>query len=1110
MQYIRLIVTASLIAFACGRVCGGENLVRNGSFEGSLLYWHNTDAEHRRLVRGPAAAGAYSLRIEKGWVMSAPIACRPGGAFTVSFFVRGDREGEVHVQMPPSAREVGQRAKRLWCREARQSAKIGTAWKRVSFTAKADVPQTGFWPHPHYMIMIEGSVPLHVDGVTVRLGEAGTQQYVPRRAVEVLSDCPDLPGYEGHGNLLARGATVRLTAHAHNPGARPRDVTLRWQLVDYEGVRPVSEAVERRVTIPPDKALSPTVPMKLTATGCVLARVTAAIDGKEVDRSDLPITSLAYAFGPRKPDGRERFGGSFFGPPSARLGSRLGLAWSRWFPHTKWQDHQPAGPDAFHWFDKELDELEGLGISTHLVLYGWPKWAMDKTHPLPKDMRWPADDPRWDDLFVRTAWDRYIDAAVAHYQGRAVIFEIENEPELDRWEKYRDEYARFTIRTARRIKRADPNARVMVNNVYGIPSGLNRHLLERGGAKWIDIISWHDYHEGWLADASAMKRMRARLDALGGRHIEIWFNEGWAFTNTAVDEPIACTRLTAAESTNAMVCSIAELTAAGQDKTILFHTGYAKHGMSFWDYSGPGTMLWDWYSYPLPLAAAWNVLAHHVGLSERVALVRPEGANFCIFQDLRNGRGVMVAYADRASKADVTVELPMGGLIAEDAMGNAAPLAGRTLTLSRTGRPVFLYDAAGTAGKAFAARLAPLDRKHASFVSRGGASYRLPPTWEGTVKGSPEGNPARAGGTAVWRLDQVWPPEPNDPAHYRPLVWRDGWWVPRTDSFGDQPKAERKDRGVRLEFRARHGTPKAERICGLVFLAPKAGRVTFAGSARMRLWDGRNPVRLTLLHKTPKGAAEMAALKLVAGKAVPLAGFAAKVAAGDELVLLPRIDGMFTGGDVVLLDVCAHYGSAGAATWRLPRAWEGEEAGAARGNPIRVGGTAVWRLDQLWPDDPMMAAHYYPMVWDGSRWGVREHGQGGQPGVTVADGAFRAGVRGPWNGADLKHQKTAALVFLVPESGVYRIAGVARTKPWEGGAKTFRLGLFKKDTQRAAKLKELSLPRDASPVPFELTVELTAGHELLFLPLMPDWHNATTTSIEDLTITRTRSAKTGP
>lgn len=885
------------------------NLLRNGSFEGSTLYWHNVNPEHHKLVRGGAPAGEFVLRIEKEHVMSAPFAAQPGQSFTASFFVKADRDGEVHVQLPPSAREEGQRAKRLWVGEATQKARVGPQWQRVSFTAKADVPQSGFWPNPHYLVQIGGTVPIEVDGVSVNLGDAAPVAYQPRRQIEVLAECPDLKGYRADGNLFEKGATVTLIAHASNPTSQARSAILRCQLIDYEGRRPISAPADAHVTIPAGKTFSHKFSTKLTATGCVLARVSALDGGTVIDSSDLPLTSLPYPMRPRKPDPRERFGGSFFGPHTAGLGSRMGFAWSRWWPHTKWQDHQPDGPDSWRWFDKELDTLEGLGISAHLVLYGWPKWIMEEgKHPLPRDMRWPPNDPRWEDLSVETAWDKYIKTATAHYKGRGVIYEIENEPEFDKWDTLQDEYAKFTIRTARLIKQVDPKAKVMVNNVYGIPSGLNRRLLERGAARHIDIISWHDYHEGWLAEANAMKRMRAALDSLGGQHIEIWFNEGWAYTNTAVDEPMACTRLTSSQGTNAMVCSIAELTMNGQDKTILFHTGYEQHGMSFWDYSGPGTMLWDWYGFPLPLVAAWNTLAHHVGLSERVAFVRPEGANFCIFEDLRNGRGVVVAYADREAPSDASIELPLDGLTVEDAMGNATPLTGQRLTLPRNGRPVFVYDDARTTGKVFAEKLLPLDRKNASFVSKGGVGFRLPPTWEGTKKGHAAGNPAMAGGKPVWRLDQVWPPDPKTPGNYHPLVWDDNYWVPAGNSFGGQPKAEMRDRGIRLELRAAHSQPQAERICGLVFIAPQAGTVVVTGSAQLTMWEGNNPVRLALLQKTGKQVKELASLKLAQGKSIELAALGATVSAGDELVLLPRIEGAFNGGDVVLRDLEVRFG----------------------------------------------------------------------------------------------------------------------------------------------------------------------------------------------------------
>lgn len=1079
------------------------NLLRNGSFEGGLLYWHNIEPRIHRLVEG--RNGAHALRIEQKNVMSAPFVCVRGKPITASFWVKGDAAGEVRVQLPPSAREVGHNHGRLWKGEATRTIPITTSWQRVTVSMPADVPQDGFWPHPHYLLQIEGSVPLTVDGVVVTQEAQGAPDYIPRRAVEVLASCADLKGYTVDGNLLERGQSVRVAAHASNPGSTAQTVTLRWQLIDYEGSEPRGPASERQVTIAPGQTVQEVAELELETPGTVLARVSVINAGKLIDSSDQPLTSLPYPFAPRKPDLRERFGASFMGKHTATLGSRMGFAWSRWFPHTKWQDHQPENRETFRWFDPELDLLEGLGISSHMVLYGWPAWAMDPegkegSKPLPKDMRWKADDPRWDDLSIVTAWDNYVIKATEHYRGRSLIYEIENEPEFDRWDDFKDEYAKFTIRTAKLIKRTDPSAKVMINNVYGIPSGINRHLLEKGAAKHIDIISWHDYHEGWLADAMAIKRMKANLKTYGGEHIEIWFNEGWSFTNTIVDEPIACTRLTSAQSTNATVNSISELTVNGQEKCILFHTGYEQHGMSFWDYSGPGTQLWDWYGNPLPLVPAWNVMNHHLGLSQTLGQVRPTGANLCVFQDLRNGRGVMVAYADREAAADVTLELPFDGMIAEDAMGYARPLGGRKLTLSKTGRPVFLYDGKRTAGKDYLAAIEPLDRKHASFVAAGGA-VSLPAVWAGTANGSADGNPALADGRAVWRLDQVFPPDPTVVANYRLLTWKDGWWIAAKDGFGGQPKAEQRDRGIRMEFRAAHGSSPGEKLSALTYIATVAGEHRLSGSAELRLWDGGNATRLTLLHKTANGAKQLASTPLKPGTPFDLSGWSATLAAGDELVLLPRIDGMFTGGDVTLRDLSVSVEGASATIWRLPAVWEGTKSGASDGNPLMAGGKPVWRVDQLWPaKEFIIAANYKPLVWSGTEWIATAHSHGGQPALRIADGTFQAAIRGIWGGVDGEQQRTGALVFIAPKTGIYRVRGNARCKPWEGSAMGYPFVLLKKDTQRAAEVKRLDLPRDDSPVPFDVEVELTDGHELVFLPLMPHWHNAATVRIEGVEV----------
>lgn len=1090
----------SATTVAAGMADAGENLLRNGSFEGGKRYWYETD--DKELVRGDAAQGDTALRIAKGGVQSAAFTLKPGVPVTISFSAKAEAETTVGWQCTPCSREIGCKLGQTWSMKHFHPVELGTTWKRYSVKFTPSAAQDGFWPRPTYMIQLgDGDKPWLLDAVTVAY-DAGADAYIPYREVEAYVDSPDLKGYrDASANLFERSAVVNLVGTASNPGDKPREVTLRLQLMDYEGRQAVGKPYDSIVVIPPGKAVETRVPMKLSATGLVLARCSVLAGGKVVDSSDLPLCSLPYPKSATAPDPRERFGGSLFGLHGARQYQKIGMGWTRWFPHMNWADHQPESADRWIWFDRELDDLAALGISTHAVLYGKPKWAFhDDKQQLPKDMQWPASDSRWDDLTPQCGWDRFIVNAVKHYRGKSLVYEIENEPEFDGWDNAKDLYAKFTIRTARLIKRTDPKARVMVNNVYGIPSGLNRYLLERGAGKWIDIISWHDYHDGWLADATAVRRMRGALDDLGCRHMEIWFNEGWAYTNTAVDEPaVALTNFDSAQATNAMVASIAELTCNGQEKTILFLTNYEEHGMSFWDYCGPGTLLWDYYGYPLPLVPAWNVMCHHLGLSRPVAFARPEGANFCIFDDLRNHRGVVVAYADREAPRDVTVELPADKWVAEDAMGNATPLDGSRLVLSRSGRPVFLYSTAKTAGKQFALRLAPLDRKNASFVRSGGAtaSYRLPSVWEGKTKDSTEGNPAVANGKPIWRLDQVWPADPNAPANYRPLSWRDGWWLAREHTFGGQPKAEMKDGAIRMEFRAPHQGSPGEKLCGLVFIAPQAGEFDLAGAAELKLWDGGNPVRLSILHKTKDAVKEVASISLVRDQQVSLAGVCIALAANEELVLLPRIEGMYTGGDVTLRGLTIAIGGAGR-SYRLPQSWQGDRKGTAEGNPISVSGRPVWRLDHVWPDDPVKTGNYTPLPWNGVAWQPGNGAFGGQPEVRVENGAFQAAVRGSWTGNE--GQRIAALVFISPKSAVYTASGLARSKPWEGGAKTFRLGLFKKDTQRAVLLKTIEMPRDGSAVPLQIEVELTAGHELVFLPLMPDWHNATNTSIENLVI----------
>ncbi|BCM88275.1 hypothetical protein IAD21_00102 [Abditibacteriota bacterium] len=888
----------------------GPNLLKNGSFEGGTRYWYEANLPGHAVVND-AAHGQRAMRLDKTGVQSAAIALRPNEAVTLSYFAKSlDGMATMGWQLTPCDREAGVKAGQTWSMRHNHPVVLTPEWERYSFEFTPTVPQNGFWPRPTYMVQLgDCDKPMLVDGVTVAYAN-GEKNYVPRRAVEVVVDCPDLPGFAlASGNTFRRGTSVRLAGRAFNASDTPKTLALRWQLFDYEGEKAVGPAIEQMYTLTPGQNLARTVSVRLSHAGLVLARFSALeVRGAQrtlIDSSDLPLTSLPY---PQPlhalPNPQERFGSSLFGKHTTEITAQLGMRWARWGAvGTRWSGVQPNGPDEWKWpIDESLNTREEMGISSHIVLHGTPSWAYDG-RVLPKDMQWAPDDPRWADLSVKTAWDNFIVGVVNHYRGRPVVFELENEPEFNQWDKFRDEYALFYDRTARLIKQTDPQARVMVNNVYSIPSAINWHLLNKFKGRCIDIISWHDYHEGWLTTGPEMARMKARLKELGAGHLEIWFNEGWAYTNTAQDEPaLALTQLTGAQSANALVASLAELMVNGQDKCIVFHSAYEDHGMSFWDYAGPGTMLWDYNSYPLPLVGAWNTLIYHIGLSQVLGWVRPPGANFCVFQDERNHRGVLVAYADREAARDVTVALPFQNVVVEDIMGNAAPLKNGRLTLSKTGRPMFIYTTNKTAGRVLLARLVPLDRAKRGFVDASGQVFRLPLTWQGVKNESSEGNPAMANGRPVWRLDQIWPPDGSRFESHRPLVWRDRIWQTSADSFGGQPAAEPGDNALPITFRAPHGDPPVARLASLSFIAPQSGTYRLHGNVELHLWDGDVRVRLQILRRSREGNGEISTLELKRNERLPLE-VQTQLGAGDELVLVPRPDGMYVGGDIVLRDL---------------------------------------------------------------------------------------------------------------------------------------------------------------------------------------------------------------
>lgn len=152
-----VVVFVSLLAttLCCSEAVALENMVRNGSFEGGLLYWHNQKG--KEIVEG-GKVGRFALQISKGWTLSAPIPMERNLEYTISLWARSaGGESRVSVGMPPMAREVAVKAKRIWTKGAARDFVLSTDWQRISVTFAADVKRHGFWPLPLYGVFLGAS-----------------------------------------------------------------------------------------------------------------------------------------------------------------------------------------------------------------------------------------------------------------------------------------------------------------------------------------------------------------------------------------------------------------------------------------------------------------------------------------------------------------------------------------------------------------------------------------------------------------------------------------------------------------------------------------------------------------------------------------------------------------------------------------------------------------------------------------------------------------------------------------------------------------------------------------------------------------------------------------
>lgn len=169
--------------------------------------------------------------------------------------------------------------------------------------------------------------------------------------------------------------------------------------------------------------------------------------------------------------------------------SQIGVKWVRiqsgWFKTEK-----QKGIYDFKWLDEIVDNIISRGMTPWLCLcYGnelYTKNADNSTGSIPFA---PINTQE-----EKTAWENYVAACVEHYKGKISLYEIWNEPDIHCWYPSPNpkEYGEFCIATAKAIKKADSQAKI-IGCAMGNWLSYWYEAFKTGMLDYVDFVSYHRY-----------------------------------------------------------------------------------------------------------------------------------------------------------------------------------------------------------------------------------------------------------------------------------------------------------------------------------------------------------------------------------------------------------------------------------------------------------------------------------------------------------------------------------------------------------------------------------------------------------------------------------------
>jgi hypothetical protein len=192
-----------------------------------------------------------------------------------------------------------------------------------------------------------------------------------------------------------------------------------------------------------------------------------------------------------------------------------------------WDDYEPERRRYdFEWLERFVTLADTTGIMLRPYLGYTPAWAG----------RAGKDDHAWNDPPSRVEdWVRFVEALASRLKSHPSIqsYEIYNEENVPLWwEGTAEDYALVLRRGAEAIRRADPDAEVLLGGMVWPDTEWLETTCAEGRAPF-DILPFHAYPETWTPDSVVVENYLGpgyredflpQADQLCGRR-PIWINE---------------------------------------------------------------------------------------------------------------------------------------------------------------------------------------------------------------------------------------------------------------------------------------------------------------------------------------------------------------------------------------------------------------------------------------------------------------------------------------------------------------------------------------------------------------------------------------------------------